>query len=184
MIPVPSGVRVWLATGHTDMRKGFDGLAGLVQETLKRNPVQNGPLRLVDTRQSPNAVLPTSNSPSESVWAKTASATIQVMNTAFIAAVTMKPKFLRTQDGLIGKLLLWQPPAQGVPRLPPDCDAWILKLRHAPGAGEAAQCPSGENSIAALMGTHGSSGASQLPVILSSSISPTPRLGVDCPSRD
>ncbi len=38
MIPVPSGVRVWLATGHTDMRKGFDGLAVLVQETLKRNP--------------------------------------------------------------------------------------------------------------------------------------------------
>ena len=23
MIPVPAGVRVWLATGHTDMRKGF-----------------------------------------------------------------------------------------------------------------------------------------------------------------
>jgi transposase len=38
MIPVPSGVQVWLATGHTDMRKGFDGLAVLVQETLKRNP--------------------------------------------------------------------------------------------------------------------------------------------------
>jgi transposase len=38
MIPVPSGVQVWLATGHTDMRKGFDGLALLVQETLKRNP--------------------------------------------------------------------------------------------------------------------------------------------------
>ena len=32
MIPVPTGVRVWLATGHTDMRKGFDGLALLVQE--------------------------------------------------------------------------------------------------------------------------------------------------------
>src|SRR5208337_3460519 len=31
-------VRVWLATGHTDMRKGFNGLALLVQETLKRNP--------------------------------------------------------------------------------------------------------------------------------------------------
>ena len=43
MIPVPSGVRVWLATGHTDMRKGFDGLAVLVQETLKRNP-HNGHL--------------------------------------------------------------------------------------------------------------------------------------------
>jgi transposase len=36
-------VRVWLATGHTDMRKGFDGLAVLVQETLKRNP-HNGHL--------------------------------------------------------------------------------------------------------------------------------------------
>jgi transposase len=43
MIPIPSGVQVWLATGHTDMRKGFDGLALLVQETLKRNP-HNGHL--------------------------------------------------------------------------------------------------------------------------------------------
>jgi transposase len=43
MIPVPSGVQVWLATGHTDMRKGFDGLALLVQEMLKRNP-HNGHL--------------------------------------------------------------------------------------------------------------------------------------------
>jgi len=38
MIPVPAGVRVWLACGHTDMRKGFDGLAMLIQETLKRDP--------------------------------------------------------------------------------------------------------------------------------------------------
>ncbi len=38
MIAVPTGVRVWLATGHTDMRKGFGGLALLVQETLKRDP--------------------------------------------------------------------------------------------------------------------------------------------------
>ena len=38
MIPVPAGVRVWLATGHTDMRKGFDGLALIVQETLKHDP--------------------------------------------------------------------------------------------------------------------------------------------------
>jgi transposase len=43
MIPVPSGVQVWLATGQTDMRKGFDGLALLVQETLKCNP-HNGHL--------------------------------------------------------------------------------------------------------------------------------------------
>ena len=38
MIPIPSGVRVWLATGQTDMRKGFDGLALIVQETLRRDP--------------------------------------------------------------------------------------------------------------------------------------------------
>jgi transposase len=38
MIPVPAGIRVWLAAGHTDMRKGFDGLAMLVQERLQRDP--------------------------------------------------------------------------------------------------------------------------------------------------
>jgi transposase len=38
MIPIPTGARVWLVTGHTDMRKGFDGPALIVQETLKRAP--------------------------------------------------------------------------------------------------------------------------------------------------
>src|SRR6185437_6037462 len=38
MIAIPRGVQVWLATGHTDMRKGFDGPAVLVQEVLKRDP--------------------------------------------------------------------------------------------------------------------------------------------------
>ena len=38
MIPLPSGARVWLATGHTDMRKGYQTLALLVQETLKHDP--------------------------------------------------------------------------------------------------------------------------------------------------
>jgi len=38
MMPVPSGVRVWLATGRTDMRRGFDGLALQVQETLRLDP--------------------------------------------------------------------------------------------------------------------------------------------------
>jgi transposase len=38
MIPVPAGVRVWLATGYSDMRRGFDGLALMVQEILKRDP--------------------------------------------------------------------------------------------------------------------------------------------------
>ena len=39
MIPVPLGVKVWLATGHTDMRKGFASLALLAQEVLKRDPL-------------------------------------------------------------------------------------------------------------------------------------------------
>jgi transposase len=38
MIPVPSGVRVWIATGHTDMRRGMNGLALQVQHGLKRDP--------------------------------------------------------------------------------------------------------------------------------------------------
>jgi transposase len=39
MIPVPSGVRVWLATGPTDMRKGFASLSLQVQEVLRRDPL-------------------------------------------------------------------------------------------------------------------------------------------------
>ena len=38
MIALPAGVRVWLAAGATDMRKGFDGLAGLVQTQLLEDP--------------------------------------------------------------------------------------------------------------------------------------------------
>ena len=39
MIPVPTGVRVWLATGHTDMRCGFPGLSLKVQEVLRQSPL-------------------------------------------------------------------------------------------------------------------------------------------------
>jgi transposase len=38
MIGLPSETRVWLASGATDMRRGFDGLALLVQEVVKRDP--------------------------------------------------------------------------------------------------------------------------------------------------
>jgi transposase len=38
MIPVASHVRVWLAVGRTDMRRGMIGLALQVQEVLKRDP--------------------------------------------------------------------------------------------------------------------------------------------------
>jgi len=38
MIAPSPGTRVWLAAGVTDMRKGMDGLAALVQTTLAENP--------------------------------------------------------------------------------------------------------------------------------------------------
>jgi len=38
VISVPAGVRVYLAMGPTDMRKGIDGLAMLAQEILKQDP--------------------------------------------------------------------------------------------------------------------------------------------------
>jgi transposase len=38
MIAVPTGVRIWLATGHTDMRRGMHGLALQVQEGPGRDP--------------------------------------------------------------------------------------------------------------------------------------------------
>ena len=38
MIPTPSGVRVWLAVGHTDMRRGMNSLALQVQQALGRDP--------------------------------------------------------------------------------------------------------------------------------------------------
>jgi hypothetical protein len=38
VILVPSGVRVWLAVGHTDMRRGMNSLAIQVQQGLGRDP--------------------------------------------------------------------------------------------------------------------------------------------------
>jgi transposase len=38
MIGLPAGTRVWLVAGVTDMRRGFDGLAAIVQTALDINP--------------------------------------------------------------------------------------------------------------------------------------------------
>jgi transposase len=38
MIGLPTNTRVWLAAGRTDMRRGFDGLASMVQTALADNP--------------------------------------------------------------------------------------------------------------------------------------------------
>jgi len=38
MMIIPTGVKVHLAMGKTDMRKGMNGLVALVQETLEQEP--------------------------------------------------------------------------------------------------------------------------------------------------
>ena len=38
MIGLPAGTQVWIAAGVTDMRRGFDGLAAIVQSKLADNP--------------------------------------------------------------------------------------------------------------------------------------------------
>ena len=38
MIGLPNGTRIWLAAGMTDMRRGVDGLAAMVQEKLGADP--------------------------------------------------------------------------------------------------------------------------------------------------
>lgn len=38
MIAFPSSVSVWLAVGRTDMRRGMNGLALQVQQSLGRDP--------------------------------------------------------------------------------------------------------------------------------------------------
>ena len=38
MIPVPTATQIWVACGATDMRRGFDGLAVMVQEVIKKDP--------------------------------------------------------------------------------------------------------------------------------------------------
>ena len=38
MITPGPGVRIWVAAGVTDMRRGFDGLAAMVQQQLGQDP--------------------------------------------------------------------------------------------------------------------------------------------------
>ena len=38
-LALPPGIKVWLAAGVTDMRRGFDGLSAQVQTVLQLNPM-------------------------------------------------------------------------------------------------------------------------------------------------
>jgi transposase len=38
MISLPAGTRIWIVAGVTNMRKGMNGLSGLVQTALEQDP--------------------------------------------------------------------------------------------------------------------------------------------------
>jgi len=52
VIPTPPGVRVWLAVGHTDMRRGMHSLALQVQQALGRDPSYAGDLYVFRGRRA------------------------------------------------------------------------------------------------------------------------------------
>jgi transposase len=51
MIMLPSAVRIFLCTRPTDMRKGFDGLTGLVQECFAQDPLTGHLFLFVNRRR-------------------------------------------------------------------------------------------------------------------------------------
>ena len=51
MLSIPSGTRIWLVAGVTDMRRGLDGLSALVQTVLQAN-VLSGQLFIFRGRRS------------------------------------------------------------------------------------------------------------------------------------
>jgi transposase len=38
VIQLPTGTKIWIAAGVTDMRRGFDGLSAQVQTVLQQQP--------------------------------------------------------------------------------------------------------------------------------------------------
>ncbi len=53
MISLPSGTRIWLVAGVTDMRKSFNGLGELVQHALDEDPSPAICLSSVAAREIP-----------------------------------------------------------------------------------------------------------------------------------
>ena len=51
MIMLPSAVRIFLCTRSTDLRKGFDGLTGLVQECFGQDPLTGHLFLFVNRRK-------------------------------------------------------------------------------------------------------------------------------------
>ena len=57
MIALTANTKIFLAAGPTDMRKGFDGLFGLVTDVLKQDPLAGHLFLFVNRRQDKLKVL-------------------------------------------------------------------------------------------------------------------------------
>lgn len=57
MLSVVAGTRIFLAVDPTDMRKGFDGLQGLVTSVLNQNPLSGHLFLFVNRRRDKLKVL-------------------------------------------------------------------------------------------------------------------------------
>jgi len=57
MLSVVAGTRIFLAASPTDMRKGFDGLQGLVTSVLQQNPLSGHLFLFVNRRRDKLKVL-------------------------------------------------------------------------------------------------------------------------------
>lgn len=57
MLSIASSTRIFVAAGHTDMRKGFDGLCGLVTSVLEKDPLSGQLFLFINRRRDKMKIL-------------------------------------------------------------------------------------------------------------------------------
>lgn len=57
MLTLSPAVRIYLAAGATDLRRGFDGLAGIAREVLQRDPLSGALFVFANARRTRIRVL-------------------------------------------------------------------------------------------------------------------------------
>jgi len=57
MLNLPSGIRIYIAAGHTDMRRGFNGLQGQVAGVLGQDPFSGHLFLFVNRRRDKLKIL-------------------------------------------------------------------------------------------------------------------------------
>lgn len=57
MLSIASSTRIFVAVGHTDMRKGFDGLCGLVTSVLEKDPLSGQLFLFINRRRDKMKIL-------------------------------------------------------------------------------------------------------------------------------